>query len=776
MLQQYAVMVYPKIYSNKAEAAKEMGIVKKRIFDTPMLLTMQEISEMVVSGCTYTFGCGYRLKADDTYKDDNWLQQQIYALDIDNDQTYISVEEAIRLCKKCCLPPAIVYTTANHTKQHNKFRLVFALDEPAMSLDEHVSIMQSLMRIVYDEKQHCTYADTHAIDRSRCFFSGKEVVYLDTEAVISKANLLELADVLSKEDITSGCTHNSRNNLKDNSLDSHNNNVAVTSISNSKEDNTFIVIPLKEFNPYADSKQKLYIYSQDVYDALKQVKQELEEVSHLNLSSLNYLRSQLYQGLEDDVTIMQRYAPNNIYIKEDIYNKKEKSGAYLPAIVKPLAKVPSNPCCIRDFESFVDTVQRKNWNKCFNLPSYGKFSCIFHPDKNPSAEIAAMSTNHYVKYRCFSSKCHKEYYSVFDFIWKVYGVSISTIKRWLSLKYNIDYTTPWLLGKFEQIRLLRDRFVTQLYYMKENYPILHDYMSRGGLIGTYSMFLDAAEVYIYDKSISQSDEIVFYVSTSHLAKMAKRLHIDCSSLSTLHRRIKKLANLGILRCVPDEELSPQLLANLRLKQFQMNAERANDKSKVSHRIECYAIPDYDESLMSYAQHVIQTRDAQGKRSVDECYQSLAIAESGNLTDVYAQNPNKKLKEQKEVLDGFFEAYIKAATKFIKRRGYMTEKEVLAKIPGYTDGERARYGGICLQGLIKKLKLKRVRFTKAFQKKYGIINKRLSGPFAYHYGVTRMIIPEEDEIPPVTDKEKALIGFAKPRKRRRAANKTTKRKK
>ena len=60
-------------------------------------------------------------------KAENWISQQIFMVDIDNDKDkpILTVEKALELCERYNLPPAFLYYSFSHTEQKPKFRLCF---------------------------------------------------------------------------------------------------------------------------------------------------------------------------------------------------------------------------------------------------------------------------------------------------------------------------------------------------------------------------------------------------------------------------------------------------------------------------------------------------------------------------------------------------------------------------------------------------------------------------------------------------------------------------
>ena len=184
----YTILVYPKIFSDKEEASKSIGIIKNNILDHPKVLTLKQIADLSLK-CAISFGYGKRLIKDDkkSYRKINWQYQQIIAIDIDNsnkENSYLTYQETIKLCKKNKLKPAIVYTTFSHTEEHHRYRIVFALDEKINTQEEYSLIMQHICNVLSSNSY--TIADTKSLDCCRIFYPGKDIVYTDYKAIVKK--------------------------------------------------------------------------------------------------------------------------------------------------------------------------------------------------------------------------------------------------------------------------------------------------------------------------------------------------------------------------------------------------------------------------------------------------------------------------------------------------------------------------------------------------------------------------------------------------------------
>lgn len=117
-----------------------------------------------------------------TRKNDNWIQQQAFALDFDNGTT---PDEVIATLLSYGIIPNMVYGSFSDTVEHRKFRLVLVLDTIINNSDVAKWIIIQLMNL-FGQK-----ADKACKDLSRMFFGSKYAApeYL-SEQFVSTENLI----------------------------------------------------------------------------------------------------------------------------------------------------------------------------------------------------------------------------------------------------------------------------------------------------------------------------------------------------------------------------------------------------------------------------------------------------------------------------------------------------------------------------------------------------------------------------------------------------------
>src|SRR5574344_602059 len=206
MEEKYDVLIYPVRFSSKEEAIKDTWKIKSSILDHPKQMTLKEIAQASVSGNAIAF-CKAERRGMKALSRKCWLSQQLYAIDFDNkidgvdlkEPFYQEYNKAIANGIRKGFSPAFVYTTGSHTSNHHRFRLVFALDEPVTTAEEHELILRALFNI-YSVNDNIV-VDTSCSDLSRIFYPGKKIVN-ESYKIVSKKKLLKWIESKQKSSLS----------------------------------------------------------------------------------------------------------------------------------------------------------------------------------------------------------------------------------------------------------------------------------------------------------------------------------------------------------------------------------------------------------------------------------------------------------------------------------------------------------------------------------------------------------------------------------------------
>ena len=168
----------------KDKESLNAGIIKTRLQgSSAMEVTIEEIIEEIQKGKTISPAVMKGTKASD------FMEQQLFMVDIDNNRTDIPIltlDEALSICNEYHIPPAFYYYSFSHTEEKPKYRLVFILDKVITDTTTRFMIVQSLVSLFNQADTSCTNAD-------RIFYgTDKDVITCDLSAHISIDNVLSV--------------------------------------------------------------------------------------------------------------------------------------------------------------------------------------------------------------------------------------------------------------------------------------------------------------------------------------------------------------------------------------------------------------------------------------------------------------------------------------------------------------------------------------------------------------------------------------------------------
>lgn len=182
-----AVYVSNQAFMNKAAAVANTGGFKEGWAASPLNLTVEEIAEKWLAGYSILPA---QMKRNKEAVNNNWVSQQMFAMDFDNengdkervsDECYIQPEEARNMAAEAGLNPAFIYSSFSSTPEHQKFRMVFVLDEKVTTRELHHEVATKLYTVFM--KDGYIVADIQCSDRSRIYYGGKELLFADFQAV-----------------------------------------------------------------------------------------------------------------------------------------------------------------------------------------------------------------------------------------------------------------------------------------------------------------------------------------------------------------------------------------------------------------------------------------------------------------------------------------------------------------------------------------------------------------------------------------------------------------
>lgn len=163
-------------YKDKKSVKKNANIIKYRVqHSQPVEVSIDELIEAIQHGKTFSPAVMKGAKSDD------FIEQQLFAIDIDNNNKnspILQIQDAINICYRNNCPVAFYYPSFSHTEELPKYRLVFILDKIVRNKNIRDTIMNNLCSLFGQADLSCLNAD-------RLFFgTDKEVKKVDTENLL----------------------------------------------------------------------------------------------------------------------------------------------------------------------------------------------------------------------------------------------------------------------------------------------------------------------------------------------------------------------------------------------------------------------------------------------------------------------------------------------------------------------------------------------------------------------------------------------------------------
>ena len=155
-----------KRHWDKKPQGKEIGMIQKEIGQQKTEITIEELANEIAQGATFKAG------ALNGNKNIDWESQQVFAIDIDNDEDNVekygkmlTPEIAYGRCAGLGIRPTFYYHSFSSTEDHPKFRLVFITDTKVTDIRVRNAIQMALMTIFPEADKACK-------DLSRIFFGS----------------------------------------------------------------------------------------------------------------------------------------------------------------------------------------------------------------------------------------------------------------------------------------------------------------------------------------------------------------------------------------------------------------------------------------------------------------------------------------------------------------------------------------------------------------------------------------------------------------------------
>jgi len=152
--------------------------------NTKKQVTLSELANFIEKGC-----CISPAVMKGGAKADNWDNQQLFLVDIDNDKAdkpILTIEKALDICKSKKVPLAFYYESFSSSPNKPKFRLGFIADEVIKDTTTRYMIQHTLINLFHQ-------SDTSCINADRIFYGTNKPVKIISEDTFTIESILKIS-------------------------------------------------------------------------------------------------------------------------------------------------------------------------------------------------------------------------------------------------------------------------------------------------------------------------------------------------------------------------------------------------------------------------------------------------------------------------------------------------------------------------------------------------------------------------------------------------------
>lgn len=165
-------------YKSKDDAKRGIAQIRQRL--RPVDIAPAQLVDCILQGCTF---CPAELTGTTA---DTWASQQLFCLDIDNDNNDICTpDDAAMILFERDIMPLCIYYSFSHTTDHPKFRVLILADTPVKDADQAQRIRAGLITLFGGR------ADGACKDAARLFFGTDKGVAMAYHAWTTPVSVLD---------------------------------------------------------------------------------------------------------------------------------------------------------------------------------------------------------------------------------------------------------------------------------------------------------------------------------------------------------------------------------------------------------------------------------------------------------------------------------------------------------------------------------------------------------------------------------------------------------
>lgn len=374
-------------------------------------------------------------------------------------------------------------------------------------------------------------------------------------------------------------------------------------------------------------------------------------------------------------------------------------------------RLNATPITLHNHNDFYDYIKRQDLAKFLGVGE-GKFSCLFHKDKNPSANIIVSESGHHIYY-CHSSNCMLDKGKTIIQITEL----LTNYNRFKALGflrsiYNVAYhESEWQKEQKgileENQRLIMSKDFEEGY--EEVYKRIKDY-----LLELYTFNGLAKDFLNTEAYTTPNGNPVFFASNQYLATLYNK------DVQRVSKHLGLFAFLGLIDKIKDTDIPEFLL---------QRAKNEAAKKKQKQTIQFYSIPSYGELSLMYSKQKAKEYVEKGF-TMKGFGRELLLRTLGEkeANRVYPKMEGKRISEKNEKISLEVE---QVALKHIKERGWFTEKEILELVRLNNTQIKERHLKAMLPEFLDKYGLIKTRLNKQLKSKIRFDGEENSYPIIIH---------------------------------------------
>ena len=145
--------------------AKEAGRITKALPKNRVKVSIPQFASFIERGCSF------KASVLTSTTKDSFVSSNIVALDVDNKESYTTIDEFMKLTGEAQLKPFMLYETFSSTDDHQRFRVLYRFNRTITDSEE----MEKLYNYVWS--LFPTVDLDYSVDHSKILYGGKKVVF-----------------------------------------------------------------------------------------------------------------------------------------------------------------------------------------------------------------------------------------------------------------------------------------------------------------------------------------------------------------------------------------------------------------------------------------------------------------------------------------------------------------------------------------------------------------------------------------------------------------------